>query len=312
MRRLNASRTLAAAGERQRARRNVVRAASVCLAASLSAFGADSAYRQEIEAFRSKREAGLRADGSWLTLVGLHWLQQGQTTFGSDAGNALRLPAYVAAKAGSLQLSGGKVTATVAPGVTATVDGKPVSTVDMRSDRDGPPTVLRLDATTLQMIHRSGKLAVRVKDNRSPKRAAFAGLRWFAIDERLRLDARWVPLTPHGRIEVANITGMVDEMESPGFAEFEWNGATHRLQAVLESPTDEMLFFIFKDNTAGTKTYGAGRFLYAPMPKDGRVVLDFNRAYSPPCAFTSFATCPLPPRQNRLPFAVEAGEMDPH
>ncbi len=274
---------------------------------------ADRAYEQQIEAFQAKREAGLRADGSWLTVVGLHWLKPGLTSFGSAASSTIRLPEHSApASGGVLRLEDERVTATLVEGTNATVDGVPVKQVEMRSDKDGPPAVLRLGTVTLHIIDRGGRLGVRVKDNKSAKRAAFAGLHWFPVDERFRIDARWVPLSPHGTIPIADVTGAVSNMESPGFAEFDWNGSRRRLQAVVEGPDATELFFIFKDETAGRKTYGAGRFLYAALPKDGLVTLDFNKAYSPPCAFTAFATCPLPPRQNRLPFPIEAGELDPH
>jgi uncharacterized protein len=276
------------------------------------AIAGDASYLAEVEAFRAKREAGLRADGSWLSVVGLHWLKEGDTTFGSAPGSAIRLPEAVAPRAGHLKLEKGRVTAILGSGVSATVNGTPVAATDLVSDKQGPPTILAFDHVTLQIIDRGGRLGVRVKDNKSKTRSTFRGLHWFPVDEHYRIEARFVPLSPHGSIPIANITGMVNDMESPGFAEFEWQGRTHRIQAVLEDPDADQLFFIFKDTTAGKKTYGAGRFLYAPLPQDGTVFLDFNKAYSPPCAFTAFATCPLPPRQNRLPFPVEAGEVDPH
>ena len=273
----------------------------------------DASYQAEVEAFRAKREAGLRADGSWLSVVGLHWLKEGDTTFGSAPGSGIRLPDAVPPRAGHLKLEKGRVTAILGSGVSATVNGAPVAAgVDLASDEQGPPTILAFDHVTLQIIDRGGRLGVRVKDNKSKARSAFGGLHWFPVDEKYRIEARFVPLSPHGSIPIANVTGTVNDMESPGFAEFEWHDRTYRIQAVLEAPGDDQLFFIFKDTTAGNETYGAGRFLYAPLPLAGKVVIDFNKAYSPPCAFTAFATCPLPPKQNRLPFPIEAGELDPH
>ena len=290
--------------------RALAAAAAVLAAAPVSA--ADS-WRQSVETFRAEREAGLRQDGSWLTLIGLHWLSPGETTFGSGAGSALRLPASAAPPAaGRFTLANGAVRAFLAPEAHATVGGRAVTETAMAPDSSGAPTILKLGSVTMQVIERGGKLAVRVKDDASATRSAFQGLHWFPVEERYRVVARFVPLEPHGTIKIANITGQVNDMESPGFAEFEWQGRTHRLQPVYEAAGDQQLFYIFKDLTAGKQTYGAGRFLYSDLPKDGTVVLDFNKAYSPPCAFTNFATCPLPPKQNRLPFAVEAGELDPH
>jgi uncharacterized protein (DUF1684 family) len=152
---------------------------------------------------------------------------------------------------------------------------------------------------------------VRMKDKDSARRRSFKGLRWYPVREEFRLAARWVPYATPKHIEIASVTGQVSPMPSPGYAEFELGGRTLRLEPVLEEPGASELFFIFKDATAPKETYGAGRFLYAAMPKDGQVELDFNKAYSPPCAFTPYATCPLPPKQNRLSVRIEAGELDP-
>lgn len=294
-------------------KRPAVVAIVLALLTPARAIAGDASYQAEVEAFRAKREAGLRADGSWLSVVGLHWLKEGDTTFGSAPGSAIRLPAAVPPHAGHLKLSKGRVTAILGPRVSAAVNGATVvAGVDLVSDKQGPPTILAFDNVTLQIIDRGGKLGVRVKDNKSKARSTFRGLHWFPVDGKYRIEARFVPLSPPGSIPIANITGMVNDMESPGFAEFEWHGRTYRIQAVLEAPGDDQLFFIFRDTTTGKKTYGAGRFLYAPLPAAGKVVIDFNKAYSPPCAFTAFATCPLPPKQNRLPFPIEAGELDPH
>jgi uncharacterized protein (DUF1684 family) len=137
----------------------------------------------------------------------------------------------------------------------------------------------------------------------------FTGLRWFPVQEDYRVEGRFVPYTSAKTIAVPNILGQVEEMPSPGYVAFTIGGREVRLDPVLEEPGASELFFIFRDQTTGKETYPAGRFLYAAMPKDGRVTLDFNKAYSPPCAFTPFATCPLPPKQNRLPVRIEAGEM---
>jgi uncharacterized protein (DUF1684 family) len=139
---------------------------------------------------------------------------------------------------------------------------------------------------------------------------SFQGLRWFPIETRWRIDARWIPHQPAPTLRIQNIVGQIVEMSNPGAAVFTVAGRDYRLEALLESPADEELFFMFRDGTSGRTTYGAGRYLYTPLPKDGRVMLDFNRAINPPCAFTNFATCPLPPSANRLTVAIEAGEMD--
>jgi uncharacterized protein (DUF1684 family) len=287
---------------------------STLAAAVAAAAAAAPAYVREIEAWRRERLARLTADGGWLTVAGLVWLKEGPNRFGADAANDIVLPAHSApAQAGTLVLEEGRVRVEVRPGVAVTVAGKPVTGAGLRSDAGGAtPDVLSLGALTLQVIDRGGRLGVRVKDGKSAARAKFKGLRYFPIDPRYRVVATFVPNAKPVSINVPNVLGTVESMPSPGTASFTIAGLPAaqplRLDAVLE-PGETQLFFIFRDPTAGKTTYGAGRFLYADPPVDGKVVLDFNRSYSPPCAFTAYATCPMPPASNRLPVAIEAGEM---
>ena len=268
-------------------------------------------YARDTEAWRQAREQSLKAEGSWLTVIGLTWLTQGRNSFGAAAGSAVVLPAHASPPvAGWFTVAGGHVTVEVAPGVAVTRAGKPVTRAALRDDTDGDPDVLSLGDVTLQIISRGGKLAVRVKDLRSAARAAFKGLRWYPVNPAYRVKARFIPHPTPRTLRVDSIIGIPDDMISPGTVEFELGGKTLRLDPVIE-PGETRLFFIFRDATAGHGTYGAGRFLHADPPRDGQVVLDFNRAYTPPCGFTAYATCPLPPAQNRLPVAIEAGELTP-
>jgi uncharacterized protein (DUF1684 family) len=273
----------------------------------------DAAYVHEIEAWRRERLQRLTADGGWLTVAGLFWLKPGANRFGAAADNDIVLPAHSApAQAGTFVLESGRVRVEVRPGVTVTLAGKPVTKSTLRSDAGGAtPDVLSLGALTLQIIDRGGRLGVRLKDMKSPARAKFQGLQYFPIDARFRIAARFVAHETPVTINVPNVLGMVESMPSPGYASFNIEGVPSvqplRLDAVVE-PGETQLFFIFRDATSGKTTYGGGRFLYADAPAGGKVVLDFNRAYSPPCAFTAHATCPLPPANNRLPVAIEAGE----
>jgi uncharacterized protein len=269
-------------------------------------------YVHEIEDWQRARAERLTADGGWLTVAGLVWLKQGKNSFGSDPSCDVVLPAHAAPRqAGLFVLEGKQVRVEVGSGVAVTLGGKPVTRLTLKSDAGGTaPDVLSLGALTMQIIDRGGRQGVRVKDMKSPARAAFKGLRYFPIDPRYRVVARFVPHTAPVTLDVPTVLGTVESMPSPGYASFHLPGVAPplRLDAVLE-PGETELFFIFRDATAGKTTYGAGRFLYAAPPVDGTVVLDFNRAYSPPCAFTPHATCPLPPPNNRLPVAIEAGEM---
>jgi uncharacterized protein (DUF1684 family) len=268
-------------------------------------------YQQQIEDWRKAREARLRSDEGWLTVAGLFWLQDGDNPFGSDPRATVVLPAHAApARAGSFRVRGKKVSVVPAPGVAITLAGQPVGERELRSDVPGPPDVLSLGATRFFVIERGGKMAIRLRDLQSPARRAFAGTRWFPIRPEYRLVGRFVPHPAPRHIAVPNILGMTEEMESPGVVVFNWKGQELRLEPVYETPERNELFFIFRDKTSGHETYGAGRFFYADNPHDGQVVIDFNKAYTPPCAFTRFATCPLPPRQNHLPVRIEAGELD--
>ena len=288
--------------------------ASTRAAAVATAGAVDPAYVREIEGWRRERLARLTADGGWLTVAGLTWLKPGATTFGAEATNDVVLPAHAAPpRAGAFVLEKDRVRVEVREGVAVTSGGKRVTKMDLRSDAGGAaPDILSLGALTLQIIDRAGRLGVRIKDGKSEARAKFKGLHYFPIDPRYRVVATFVPNAKPVSIKLPNVLGMVDSMPRPGTATFTIAGAPAgqplRLDAVLE-PGETKLFFIFRDQTAARTTYGAGRFLYADPPVDGKVVLDFNRAYSPPCAFTAYATCPMPPESNKLPVAIEAGEM---
>jgi len=271
--------------------------------------GSDAAHRAEIEKWRAQRVERLRSEDGWLSLVGLFWLEEGDNLVGTAAANRVVLPSGRApATLGTIRLSGKEARLEVAAGVLVTHEGKPVRSLLLRSDEEGDPMIVRHGTLSFYLIRRGDRLGVRVKDSGSPVRASFRGIQSYPIRAAWRLDARFEPYEPKKAIPVPNILGTVANEPSPGAVVFEVAGKAWRLDAVEERGSDE-LFLIFGDATNGKETYGAGRFLYAPRPgKDGRVVVDFNKAYNPPCAFTPYATCPLPPRQNRLSVRIEAGE----
>ena len=271
----------------------------------------DNSYRQKIEKWRAEKEAELKSDNGWLTVAGLFWLKEGVNRFGTDASNEIVLPEGSApAKAGEFEFHAGKTTLRVENGVAATSNGKPVTTIELKTDEKQQPDIINIGSLSLNVIKRGERYGVRVKDKNSKQRREFTGLRWFDIKESYRITATFVRYDKPKEIEIPNVLGDVNKMPSPGYVTFKLDGKEYRLDPVLEGK--DKLFFIFSDSTSGKATYGAGRFLYADLPEGETVVLDFNQAINPPCAFTPFATCPLPPRQNRLRVAIEAGELNYH
>jgi hypothetical protein len=267
----------------------------------------DTVWRQEVEAFRKERFQNLKKEDGWFTLVGLFWLDEGENPFGSDPGAKVILPEGKAPKtAGVLVRKGKTVELRAAPETKITSGGKPVTDLALVSDAGGEPTILEIGPLSFFVIERGDRIGVRVKDKQSAALAAFHGLESYPVERAWRIDARFEPYDPPKPIQVPNILGQVIEDASPGAIVFDWQGKTYRLDA-MGAPA-EGLSLIFGDLTNGKETYGAGRFLETAPPKDGKVVIDFNLAYNPPCAFTAFATCPLPPAQNKLALRVEAGE----
>ncbi len=272
----------------------------------------DPAYLAEIDAWRAKRLASLTSEDGWLTLTGLYWLQPGENSFGSAPEDEVVLPGKGAAPvAGTLQLRPDN-TVVLHPraGAGVTLAGAAAHDVPLRSDRAGAPDVLALGSARFYVIDRAGKLGVRVKDTANPARTGFKGLQYFPVDPSYRVEGTLDPYPAPREVKVDSAQGPAQTMFVPGLVRFTLHGKALALEPFVDSPTDPEYMFVFRDLTTGVETYGAGRFLDAAAPTGGsrRVVVDFNEAYSPPCAFTPYATCPLPPRQNDLPVRIEAGE----
>lgn len=268
-------------------------------------------HRASVEAVRQRREERLRDPEGWLSLVGLHWLHEGENRFGSDPANEVHLAAQsgaVPALAGLITVTEGRATATAEPssGVTV-VDGPLLDGLELVDDTADEPTVLALGSLRFYLLRRGERLGIRVKDREAPAIAAFGGLDYFPIDPVWRLAARLEPAPPGTTIPVPDILGDVIADDSPGVVAFALDGEVHRLKALEAQPGH--LWLIFGDATNGEETYGGGRFLVTgPVQPDDSVDLDFNLTYSPPCVFSPYATCPLPPEGNRLPMRIEAGE----
>lgn len=290
-------------------------AVAIFIAFSYSAtYAADDSFASEIHKWQAERLKKLQADDGWPTLAGLFWLNEGANRVGSDPSVPVVLPGSAPKMAGVLQLTKGKVHFEPEAGVAMTVEGKPLQgPLDLISDNDPKlkPTVVRTGSVSFFIIERGDKIGVRVRDNDSPARKGLSSLEYYPVEASWKLEATFEAYTPAKKIPIVNILGMVEESDCPGALVFKIKGATCRLDVLEEDDEkgEKVFFVIFADPTNGQSTYGSGRYVYTATPdKKGKVVLDFNKAYSPPCAFTNYATCPLPPKQNRLPIAVTAGE----
>ena len=273
----------------------------------------EEAYRAEIEKFRQDREARLKADTGWLTIAGLFFLSPGQSSFGSDPLNDIVLPAPAPARAGTFEFRDGRVAVKAADGGSLIINGKPVAGAELTSDVRGEPDSIAIQDLAL-WVHESGeRRAIRLRDKNSRLRTEFTGVKWFPINEAYRVDARFVPYDKPKTLKVPNILGDVDTAHSPGLVVFSIGGQEFKMEPIAEDGDDEF-WFVFRDLTSGKDTYAAARFLYTPVPVNGRLVLDFNKSENPPCAYNPYTTCPLPPEQNRLRIRIDAGERiyQPH
>ena len=282
----------------------------------------DASWQREITSWREQHAAELQKPDGWLALAGLEWLELGDNSVGSAKDNKIHLPSSGPAHLGVLRLDGETITLNPPPdGFPAgfLIDGKPVQPQNLHTDPEHDKNNPRLAIGTLNMyvIHRGERFALRIKDAKSSALTGFRGLKWYEPNQAYRLTAHWIPYAPQKTFTIATLIGTSYPAQVPGSAEFTLNGKTYRLDPILEDPEVAKLFFVLRDTTSATTTYGACRFLYTGFPdhgldKPGELVLDFNRLENPPCAYTPYATCPLPPPQNRLPFPLPVGEQRYH
>jgi uncharacterized protein (DUF1684 family) len=285
----------------------------------MNAFHAEpQEHEAAVLAWRRARLARLTAPDGWLSLIGRYPLPDGTSIAGADPACDFVLPADRApGRAGAFERRGPSVRFTPAPGVsmnllrgTAVEALAPGVAIPVRTDRDGPADRLAIGNVTLEVTDQPAGLFVRVRDPDGPGRRSFAGIEHYPIDPKWRVVATLERHEPPREIELAYESGSVERFRAPGTAAFAIDGVTYRVDPVFDGDRPR-LYLVFRDETARDTTYGAGRFLYAPLPEGDRVLLDFNQAFSPPCAFTPYAACPLAPPQNRLALRVEAGEKRP-
>ena len=266
----------------------------------------DPAYEASFDKWKADLVEDLKQN--WLPLVGLFWLKAGDNTFGTDNANSIVLPqASAPARGGVFTLEGKDVNVKFATGTAATVDGKPVTTAKLDPDTGGHPSVIALGTLRMHVIRRGERVGIRVKDLASPAVKNYRGSEFYPLNPAFRVTATWIPSDGKKMVDVPNVLGDVTPTPVAGEAHFKIAGQELTLQALGGDP-GKGLFFIFKDQTSKTETYPPGRFLDTGAVANNTVVLDFNEAYNPPCAVTPYATCPLPPKDNRLPVAIPAGE----
>ena len=293
-----------------------------CAFIAIQAFAQDGSWEHELAAWRAQHAADLLKPDSWLSLTGLAWLQLGDNTFGTSADNKIRLAGKGAGHIGILRLEGNTIhLLPAADGFPSDlkIAGAParaqVIPVELNNDKSAPH--LTVGTLNMYVIRREDRFALRVKDSQSATLVGFHGLNWYDPDIKYRVNAKWLPYNPPKSETFATLVGTTTTGLVPGVAEFDLSGKTYRLEPVLEDPAVPVLFFIVRDATSTTTTYPACRFLYTALPthgldKPGELLLDFNKLENPPCAYTAFATCPLPPPQNRLPIALPVGEKKYH
>jgi uncharacterized protein (DUF1684 family) len=285
-------------------------------------FAEDGGWQKEVAEWRATHAAELQKPDGWLALAGLEWLEPGDNSFGSAKDNKIHLPASGPSHMGVLHLDGATVTLNPPVGgfpAGFLIDGKLVQaqTLHTNPDHDKNNPHLTIGMLNMYVIHRGERFALRIKDAKSEALIGFHGLKWYAPNQAYRVTAHWMPYSPQKTFTIATLIGTSYPAQIPGSAEFTLHEKTYRLDPILEDPAVAKLFFVLRDTTSATKTYGACRFLYTGFPdhgldKPGELVLDFNRLENPPCAYTPYATCPLPPKQNRLPIPLPVGEQRYH
>jgi hypothetical protein len=267
-------------------------------------------HREQIMQWRANRDASLRRENGWLSLVGLEWLQSGSNSLGSAAENSIHIPGGPA-HWGDIVLTDQGLVFTPHPGVGVLVDGVEVEKANLLADDIETPTLVSHDSISFHVLFRES-YGLRISDSQASTRLDFQGVENFDIQDQWLVDGQFVAAEAGKTMEIGNVLGQLLEMPVYGYLVFDSHGKTHRLAAIGDDESDT-LWLIFADRTSGRETYGAGRFLYSDgMPVNGRLTVDFNKAYNPPCAFNDYSTCPLPPLENRLDLEVTAGEKNFH
>lgn len=269
----------------------------------------DTAYQNTINDWRTLRNETIRKENSWLALAGLYWLKLGKNQFGSDPKCEVQLPERIAPFVGYFEYNGRSVSMRTNTGQKVIVDDKSTDFAILESDMAENPSFIKLEGIQMIVIQRGNKMGVRMWDNLSEKRASFPARTWYPIDEAFRIPATYTAYDHPKMAFFPDLTGEKSEFPVEGYVTFEFDGKSHKLD--INKEDDETFFLRFWDPTSKDETYPTGRYLVADLQPDGSLILDFNKAYNPPCAFTDFATCVFAPEQNHLQLKVTAGETYP-
>ena len=270
---------------------------------------AEKTYRQTINEWRKERNEGIRKENAWLSLAGLYWLKLGKNQFGSDPKSEILLPERIPANVGHFEYNGKSVSLRANPGQKVTVNDKATDFALLQPDISENPSYIQLEDIQMVVIQRGNRMGVRMWDNKSEKRASFPARTWYDIDEAFRVPATFFAYDRPKMAYFPDLTGEKSEFPVEGYVTFTLDGKEHKLD--INKEEDGVLFLRFWDLTANDETYPTGRYLIADVEEDGKIFLDFNRAYNPPCAFTDFATCVFAPEQNHLDVKITAGETYP-
>lgn len=269
---------------------------------------ASKEYIAEIEAWRAKRIKNLKSETGWLNLVGLYWLKEGENTFGSGKNNHIVFPEDTPEIIGAFYFEDGAVKVKINENIDVKIDGKNITNAELQNDFEGKPTILSWKNYRWFIIKRGNRFGVRLRNLEAELVKNFKGIESFPIDKKWEVKAKFIPYSTPKILEIPTIIGTIEEDTAKGYLQFELEGKKFTLDPI---DAGEKFFIIFADKTSGEETYGGGRFIYVPKPdSSGNTIIDFNKAYNPPCAFTKYATCPLPPKDNYLKIAIIAGEKN--
>jgi uncharacterized protein (DUF1684 family) len=263
-------------------------------------------YHQTIKDWQNERDESIRKENGWLSLVGLYWLKLGKNQFGSDAKNEIQLPARAPVNVGYFEFNGKSASLRINPGQKVKVNDKPTDFAALQPDISENPSFITLQDIRLVVIQRGNRLGIRMWDNQREERRTFPPRTWFEIDEKFHIPATFTAYDNPKMVYFPDLSGEKSEFPVEGYLSFEYNGNSHKLD--INKEEDGTLFVRFWDPSSRDETYPTGRYLIANTESNGKIFIDFNKAYNPPCAFTEFATCVFAPEQNHLDFKVTAGE----